>query len=98
MENHLLDHNGEYVPPFTIVGFSDNHLLDNNVNTLYLYQIYQVILSSFLGIPSEFCGKLDSITRYIFKRSIVFLQNVPMLPNKCLNTQFEYVPTVISVH
>ena len=51
----------------------DNHLLDNNVNTVYLYQIYRVILSSFLGIPSEFHGKLDSITRYIFKRSTAFL-------------------------
>ena len=55
---------------------SDNNLLDNNVNTVYLYQIYHVILSSFLGIPSEFRGKLDSITWYIFKRSTVFLQYI----------------------
>ena len=27
MENHLLDHNGEYVPPFTIVGFPDNYCI-----------------------------------------------------------------------
>ena len=31
-------------------------LLDNNVNTVDLYQISQVILSYFLGITSEFLG------------------------------------------
>ena len=35
---------------------SDNNLLNNNVNTVDLYQISPVILSSFLGIPSEFLG------------------------------------------
>ena len=35
---------------------SENNLLNNNVNTVDLYQISPVILSSFLGIPSEFLG------------------------------------------
>ena len=33
-----------------------NQLFENNVNTVDLYQISRVILSSFLGIPSEFLG------------------------------------------
>ena len=44
--NHLLDNNGEYVPP----------LLNNNVNTVVEYQMHQLIMSCFRGIPSEFLG------------------------------------------
>ena len=35
---------------------SENNLLNNNVNTVDLYQISRVILSYFLGIPLEFLG------------------------------------------
>jgi hypothetical protein len=41
-------------PPFSNkIAISDNHLHDNNVNAVDLYQIYQIRLSSFFGIPQK---------------------------------------------
>ena len=56
----------------------DNNLLNNNVNTVVEYQMHRLILSCFLGIPSEFLRNSletdDSIKRCIWYSTTVFLQ------------------------
>ena len=70
---------------------SDNNLLNNNVNTVDLYQISPVILSSFLGIPSEFLGNR---WQYYWRH----LQKIHCILSMFTMKNFKYIMKWLNMH